>query len=123
MSEMRKEQEGSGWKKLDPIGPVRSGCLNCPPKPEAAPMDWDPHPGFGGVDLTRNGERVVSYFLTIHDEGDDAAAMTVQDFEDRAAGDPDHDWRFKINGPLSEVTYQRHGDSEWYAVEKGMGFA
>lgn len=41
---------------LPSIGAVRTGCLCCPPKPEVAPMDWQPHPGFGGLELTRDGE-------------------------------------------------------------------
>lgn len=39
------------------IGAVRSGCLCCPLKPEVAPLDWRPHPGFGLLDLTCDGER------------------------------------------------------------------
>lgn len=41
---------------LPSIGAVRTGCGCCPPKPETAPMDWYPHPGFGMLDLTRDGE-------------------------------------------------------------------
>lgn len=41
---------------LPSIGPVHTGCACCPPKPEVAPLDWQPHPGFGGLDLTRDGE-------------------------------------------------------------------
>lgn len=41
---------------LPSIGSVRTGCLCCPPKPETAPMDWQPHPGFGGLSLTRDGD-------------------------------------------------------------------
>ena len=88
-------------------------CGNCPPKPECAPLDWDPDPGFGMVYLTRDGVRV----------GVADAWVTVQDFEDRAAGDPDHDWRFEIHGPLDGVVYQRHGEGEWVAVKGLDGFA
>jgi hypothetical protein len=41
---------------LKSIGPVRTGCANCPPKPETAPLDWQPHPGFGQLVLTRDGQ-------------------------------------------------------------------
>lgn len=38
-----------------PIGEVRTGCLCCAPKPDVAPLDWYPHPGFGQLDLSRDG--------------------------------------------------------------------
>ena len=101
------------------IGDVRTGCLCCPPKPGEAPMDWDPDPGFGVVYLTRDGEQATSYMR--HDE--EEPGMTVQDFEDRASGDPDHDWRFEIHGPLGGVVYQRQGCAQWVAVERLEGFA
>lgn len=41
---------------LPSIGPVQTGCACCPPKPEIAPMDWVPHPGFGDLILLRDGE-------------------------------------------------------------------
>lgn len=107
--------------RLESIGSVRTGCACCPPKAEIAPLDWDPDPGFGCVYLTRDGEQVLCYMPTIHD-GDDAV-MYVQDFEDRAAGDPDHDWRFEIHGPLGGVVYQRHHEQKWVAIERLEGFA
>jgi hypothetical protein len=108
---------------LSSIGPVRTGCLCCPPKAEVAPLDWDPDPGFGIVYLKRNGEHVTDYMRHHGEEDDDASCMTVQDFEDRAAGDADHDWRFEIHGPLGGVVYQRQGDARWVAVERLEGFA
>ncbi len=40
---------------LPSIGAVRTGCACCPPKPEVAPLDWQPHPGFGDLTLTCDG--------------------------------------------------------------------
>lgn len=108
---------------LPPIGPVRTGCWCCPPKAECAPLDWDPDPGFGVVYLTRDDERVEDYMRHHNEEDGDATCRTVQDFEDRAAGDSDHDWRFEIHGPLGGVVYQRHGEAEWVAVKRLGGFA
>jgi hypothetical protein len=84
-------------------------------------MNHDPHPGFGGCELKKNGEPHTSYFLTIYDG--DEAAKTMQDFEDIAAGDPDHDWRLEVHGPMYGCVYQRHGEAEWVMVEKLDGFA
>jgi hypothetical protein len=84
-------------------------------------MNVDPHPGFGFCDLTRDGEDHTHYALTIFDG--EEAVMLMQDFEDIAAGDPEHDWRLTIHGPMYGVVYQRHGESEWVAVERLDGFA
>lgn len=103
------------------IGAVRTGCLCCPPKPETAALDWDPDPGFGVVYLTRDGENALTYMR--RDSEGDEAGMTVQDFEDRAASEPERDWRFEVHGPLGGVVYQRHGEGEWVAIERLDGFA
>ena len=107
----------SGWTKIAPLEHApHSGCLNCAPKPLKARLRWNPHPGFGGVTVTRDGEHVWSSFRY-------EDSRTFISFEKWAAGDPDHDWRVRIDGPLSDVTYQRHGPKTWVAVEKGLGFA
>ena len=101
------------------IGAVHTGCGNCPPKPEHLPMgDVSLHPGFGSWECSRDDETVL---YDVHGEG--ATAFTTQDCEDAAAGDPDHDWRITVNGPLGGVVYQRHGEGEWVAIERLDGFA
>lgn len=135
------------------IGPVYTGCVCCPPKPEVAPMEWQPHPGFGSLDLTRDGERpewwdefsgIVEWVyelgggwvkLTRYDgvdveyfEGDWwpcwlVESVTLAEIEECAAEDPDHDWRLRSEGPLGGVTYQRQGCAQWVAVERLEGFA
>lgn len=107
------------WAKLEPIGPVHTGCLGCPPKPKTLPLgDVSLHPGFGAWECTRDGDSVL---YDVHGYGEDA--FTTQDCEDAAAGAPDHDWRIRVDGPLGGVVYQRHGEGEWYAVERLDGFA
>ncbi len=74
--------------------------------------------GFGYAGVTRDGVEVWS------DGGaDDSDPWTIQDAEDAALRDPDHDWRAVLHGPLSEAIYQRHAAGQWVLVEKGMGFA
>lgn len=78
------------------------------------PLDWDPHPGFGIVTLTRDGvevRRIVN------------GVATVADFETLAAEDPDRDWRFEVYGPLSGAVFQRHDEEKWVLVESNKGFA
>jgi len=111
----------SEWKKL-PVVESRAYCLcGCGLRAQHADMAWDPHPGLGGCTLTRDGEHHADYWLTISSA--EADTRTFQDFEDIAAGDPDHDWRLRIDGPLSDYTYQRQGESLWVLVEQGTGFA
>lgn len=101
------------------IGPVDNGCLNCPPKPETAPMDWYPHPGFGMLDLTRDGETPEAWATYPCLE----QTVTLGDIEEAVADDPDHDWRLEIHGPLGGVIYQRHGAGVWHLIERLDGFA
>lgn len=107
----------SARQKLPPLEHApHNGCLNCPPKPKKARLRWNPHPGFGCVDLIRDGEVVQSWYRY-------EDSRTFITFENHAKADPNHDWRVFVIGPLGDVTYQRHGPKEWYAVAKGMGFA
>lgn len=84
-------------------------------------MSDNPHPGFGAVNLYRDGEVVWPWgdgYMT-----DEDYERTFQDYEDVVAGDANHDWRIKIDGPLSDYTYQRQGEGKWALVAQGMGFA
>jgi hypothetical protein len=116
-------------------------------------MDWLPHPGFGALDLTRDGETPEwwgeycdighwVYYLgegwqtLVNDPGEEVEyfegdwhfdrpsdAVTLGEIEECAALDPDHDWRLEIHGPLGGVIYQRQGCAQWVAVERLDGFA
>lgn len=119
------------FTKLDPIGAVRTGCLCCPPKPDVAPMDWQPHPGFGVLFLKCDDESVPEFNdycwtalgrdqWAIDWQGDH---ITLGEIEEACAEDPDHDWRLEIHGPLGGVIYQRQGCAQWVAVERLEGFA
>lgn len=111
----RESTEPSGWRKLPAIESFTC-CNVCGPKPQAIPLDAQPHPGFGEACLMRDGVGGGPDHLARED-------FTVQDCEDVAAADPDHDWRLVIRAPLYEAVYQRQGDSLWVLVERGDGFA
>jgi hypothetical protein len=103
------------WKKETAIeGGVSSGCLCCGVKATVAPMETVMAVGFGDVSVTKDGKTEWS--------GDDLE-KTLQEFEDIAAKDPDHDWRFKKNAPLYDAVWQRHTEKTWVLIEKGPGFA
>lgn len=107
---------GDLYAFLPPIeGKAYCGC-GCGRRASHARMSEHPHPGFGAVTFTRDGHYGGSTL-------DHDPAATFQDFEDVAAGDPDHDWRIRIDGPLSDYTYQRQGEGLWALVEQGQGFA
>jgi hypothetical protein len=135
-----KEGEGSAgtWTRLPAIPPgragLRSGCPTCGRRPIELPMDAPIIVGFGFAGVTRDGVVVWSEQpdsdVGIDDDGDDDDATillvnvwTVQDAENAAFSDPDHDWRVVYYGPLSEAVYQRHGIGQWLLVKRGMGFA
>lgn len=100
--------------------PAGCGCLNCPPKPIELPLDAQPHPGFGSLDLYCDGVTPLGWdeFCDIRRED-----ISLAEIEEAAAADPDHDWRLWINAPLGDWTYQRHGEGKWVLVAKGQGFA
>lgn len=104
------------WFRVPLEHAPHSGCLNCGSKPVYIPLRYNPHPGFGIVVLTRDGE-------TVEDQVHAEKSTTFIHFENVAKKDPDHDWRVKSDGPLVDVTWQRHAPKTWVAIERGMGFA
>jgi hypothetical protein len=101
-------------------GSLMGGCLCCGPRPEVLALDSNPHPGFGGLTLYRDGEFVQAPDISRDEE---VEAYCVQDHEDIAAGDPDHDWRIRIDAPMWDGVFQRHSEGRWVLIEKGIGFA
>jgi hypothetical protein len=73
--------------------------------------------GFGLAQVTKDDELV--FRATIGDED----FHTLQEFEDYALADPDHDWRVLLDAPLRMREYQRQGPGKWVVVAVGPGFA
>jgi len=103
------------WERCEPLEGQIKGCIHN--YLEAyLPMDRELTVGFGEVSVIRDGEgvwRSVAY----------PAEKTAADMEEKAAADPDHDWRIRFNAPLSEAIYQRHGKAKWMLIAVGDGFA
>lgn len=111
------------WEKVEPWkGPVHQGCLVCPPVLEVAPMDMLIAVGFGYAGVTKDGKEIFN-----EQEIDENTPMVdfprLQQFEDMALQDPDHDWRVCLEAPLRGRTYQRHEAGKWVLIESNEGFA
>lgn len=120
MSATKHEGTTMGWEKLPAIEGGPGGCLHCGYKHPILPMDAVIAVGFGSASLTKGDE-------CIYDEQDVGHTykdyLTVEQAEEMAARDPDHDWRIHLFAPLSERHYQRQGEKHWVLYEKGEGFA
>ena len=104
---------------LQPIAGGISGCLNCGHTEEKLPMRTVLYSGFGGWDITKDGEH---YFSEYSDKEYDEA-KTISYIERMAKLEPECDWRANLNLPLRSAVYQRQGKSKWVLVEIGQGFA
>ncbi len=102
------------WK-----GDIHQGCLSCPPVEKVASMDMVIAVGFGMAGVTKDSMPI--YIETLDLDEDDF--WTVQNAENAAKNDPDHDWRIIMDAPLRGRTYQRHGDDEWVLINSNRGFA
>lgn len=107
------------WKKLEPILPKMRGCLNCGTLIQEAPMDMTIAVGFGEATVKKDGEIIYSEPCEYEEQN----FWTVQDAENEAEKDPDHDWRIALYAPLRGRVFQRHEKGKWILVEENMGFA
>jgi hypothetical protein len=74
--------------------------------------------GFGMAALTCDNKVVWS-----EDGRPYEKCLSGRQAENRAAKDPDHDWRIRLEGPLSGREYQRHGPRKWMLIRQDNGFA
>ena len=106
------------WEKLPSVDPGHNPCLHCPDPLPVLAMESIVAVGFGGAYLERDGRMAL--------DGEDPKRedyLTVQECEDVAAKDPDHDWRIVKFGPLHGEVYQRQGEAQWICIERNKGFA
>ena len=104
------------WKKLPPVKGGVAGYANCGRAHDVLPLGAIVAVGFGDAHISKDGEVVWR-------ERNQVRLPTLRTFENRAAKDPDHDWRAVLDGPLHGETYQRQGPKEWVLVERNQGFA
>lgn len=108
----------STYEIMTPIEGKQKSCPHCGKAHSTLPMEMRIAVGFGNANVMKGSECVF-------DEGnlDYLDCWTVQQAENAALSDPDHDWRIHFYGPLSELHYQRQGDGHWVLYEQGQGFA
>lgn len=113
------------WEKVPPYtGKKHIGCLCCTDgTPDIAPMDMVIGVGFGAAYASKDDETVYDEMTVMHGGGDFDDLATLQQIEDMAVADPDHDWRVVLHGPLRGRTYQRHEAGKWVLIESNQGFA
>jgi hypothetical protein len=112
-----REEMNMAFEKLPPVEKIHVGCLTCSTAARIAPMDMLIAVGFGAA-------YVLCDDKPVYEEDSEFENMwTVQDAENAALADPDHDWRIVKHGPLHGETFQRHGPGEWVCVESNEGFA
>lgn len=109
------------FEKLKPLSKsdIHHGCLCCSSAALVAPMTMIIAVGFGSAYLQKGNE--IIYDENMLEEGSDY--WTVQDAENVAKKDPDHDWRIVKYGPLHGESFQRQGDNNWVCIESNPGFA
>ena len=98
-----------------------ASCLCCGDTVSLLPADFRIAVGIGDAKLTKDG--VVVWQEEMSPDHTYFDCMSVEQADELAKQDPDHDWRIVIYGPLRGATYQRHGDMQWVLVEKNEGFA
>lgn len=112
------------WEKQKPYeGKVHHGCLNCGGTHDVAPMDMLIAVGFGSAVATKDGKVVYDEADVMRGSGNMDDLATLQQIEDMAVADPDHDWRVELHGPLRGREYQRHDAGHWVLIGSNQGFA
>ena len=116
------------WEKKERLKPKMHGCLHATMQ-EILDMDEIIAVGFGDAHVEKDGE--IIYHEPAKWELDEVEAVedfeslfwTVQDAENEAMKDPDHDWRIVLYAPLRGRVFQRQEPGKWYLIEEDQGFA
>lgn len=99
--------------------PYHGGYMHCPRTEDLLPMDKVLHNGFGGYSVWKDGK----HYYSGDPWGDWGSFKTLADIESEATKEPNADWRVKLDLPLRDGKWQRHGDREWVLIKSGPGFA
>lgn len=118
----------SKWIKLPPVASdkIHHGCICCSNVQQIAHKGMWIAVGFGDAHVSKDGEPIWNESDESHKaegENRNENLWTLEDAEQAAALDPDHDWRIVKFGPLHGEVYQRQEPGKWVLIESNMGFA
>ena len=92
-----------------------------------APMNMMIAVGFGDALVTKDDEIIYSEInIELFNQTHEANLLPywrVQDAENEARKDPDHEWTIDMQGPLQGETYKRMGEDNWVLIDSNKGFA
>ena len=116
------------FTKLPPLEQkdIHIGCACCSTACQIAHMDMLIAVGFGSANVTKDGECIFdeqTEMYAAEREGREARIWEVQDAENAALKDPDHDWQIMKVGPMHSETFQRQDIGRWVCVYSDQGFA
>jgi hypothetical protein len=116
------------YKILPPVEAknIHIGCACCSTACQVAHMNMLIAVGFGQAQVTKGDELIWDEMSEVHAaerEDREANLWTVQDAEDAALKDPDHDRQIIKMGPLHGEAFQRQGVGRWVCIESNPGFA
>ena len=105
-----------------------TNVIICPPNiPQVAPMNMMIAVGFGDALVTKDDEIIYSEInIELFNQTHEANLLPywrVQDAENEARKDPDHEWTIDMQGPLQGKTYKRMGEDNWVLIDSNKGFA
>ena len=106
------------WEKKERLKPKMRGCFHAPMQ-EVLDMDEIIAVGFGDAHVSKDNKIVYCE----PSEYEPQNIWTVQDAENEALKDPDHDWRIVLYAPLRGRVFQRQEPGKWYLIEEDQGFA
>ena len=106
------------WEEKQRIKAKMRGCALAPMQ-DTLDMDALIAVGFGDAHVEKDGE-IIYHEPT---EYEPQNFWTVQEAENEALKDPDHDWRIILYAPLRGRVFQRQEPGKWYLIEENQGFA
>lgn len=107
------------WKRLKALPGANNGCACCPPIEAKFNMRSRIAVGVGIAEVQCDGKPIWREEPNMPWE----KCWTGRKAENRAAKNPNHDWRIIMDAPLAGREYQRHGKGLWVLVARNIGFA
>ena len=101
---------------------VRGGCFSCRTITKIASMEMVLAVGFGSANASKGDEFVYDEMQHDREHGE-GNHLCLQDIENMALKDPEHDWQVTMDAALHGETYQRQGEGKWVLIDSNIGFA